>query len=249
MITVGIITRNEEANIKECILSAGRITDKILIIDSLSDDRTVEIARSLNAEVILNEFRDFVTQKNLLIKKSRTEWIFVLDADERITDRLAEEIRKEIVNPSVNGFFIPRKSFYIDRYINHCGWYPDYVLKLFRTGMGSFAGNLVHETVQIKGNTKKLRNHLLHYPYKSISHHIRKINHYTDLYTIGNPAKKSSIARMLINPVYKFIKTYFLQFGVLDGKAGIILSIMASYYTFLKYLKIYERNRKKCNHN
>ncbi len=244
MITVGIITKNEKDNIAECIRSAEKITGNILVIDSFSQDNTADIAMGLGARVLENRFEDFVTQKNLLIDSTDTEWIFILDADERITDELSLEIAGVMQKPEYDGYYIPRKSFYMDRFINHSGWYPDYVMKLFKVSRGRFSGRLVHETVCLKGNAKKLHSHLLHYPYKSLSHHIDKINHYTQLYAEGHPGKKSSVIRAIFNAQFKFIKTFVFQLGFLDGKTGFILSIMASYYTLLKYLKIMEKKQK-----
>lgn len=244
-ITCGIIAKNEQENIKDCIKSAQKISSEILIIDSGSNDDTVKFAKEAGAKVLFNEFKDFVKQKNLLIKNTDTEWIFVLDADERVSDDLAHEIKTAVSKAEANGYYIPRRSFYINRFIKYSGWSPDYVLRLFKTKKGIFVGNLVHEKVRIDGPGKKLKNPIIHYPYKDIASHVSKINHYTDLYALGNPQKTSSLPKILFNTVYKFIKTYIFQLGFMDKKAGILLSIMASYYTYLKYLKLYERDLKK----
>lgn len=250
MITVGIITKNEQDNIEDCLDSALRLTSNILVIDSYSIDNTIGIAKRYNnIKLIFNKFNDFVTQKNLLIKHAETRWLFVLDADERISKELAMEIKDIVSRENISGYYIPRKSYYLNRYIRHCGWWPDYVLRLFQKDRASFQGNLVHENVRIKGDIGKLTNPILHYPYKNMRHHIEKINLYTDLYAEGNPDKKVSISSILFIPIFSFVKKYFLQFGILDGKAGIILSLMTSYYNFIKYIKIYEKKVRKSNHD
>jgi len=244
-----IITLNEEDNIEKLIRNIKQIADEIIIVDCGSDDKTVEIAKSLGAKVIFNEWKDYSTQKNLAISKASKDWVFVLDADERLSDKLKENILsvKERETHGIDGFLINRKTFYLGKFINHSGWYPDTKVRLFKKRYGSFYGKYVHEGFEFNGKAKKLKGDVLHYSYKNIGDHIERIKKYSCLYAkrMKTEGKKFSFLKLLFNPLFGFIKHYFLKLGFLDGFRGFVISVLTSYYVFLKYLFLWEIERNE----
>jgi glycosyltransferase involved in cell wall biosynthesis len=240
---------NEEDNIQRCLDSLDFV-DEIIFLDSGSTDKTIQIANSFDKlRLEYRKFDTYIKQKNFAISLSKNDWILSLDADEEVS----EELKTEILNLKKNnfkdsqGFYIPRLSFYLNTWVRHGGWYPNYQLRLFNRTVGNFQGDLVHERVEVKGKVLKLKNPLKHYSYKSISDHLQFIDKYSELCALEKfkKGKKSGITKAIVKSFYKFISMYFLRLGILDGKVGLIISILGSYYNFLKYIKIYELNQKK----
>lgn len=245
-ISACIITLNEEDNLPRCLQSIEELADEIVVLDSGSNDRTVDIAHEFQARVFRRDFDGYVNQKNHIISLVRHEWILVIDADEVITPGLANEIKNIIqrVDPPV-AYRIPRMSFYLGRWIRHSGWYPDYNIRLFRAGCGVFQGGTVHETVIPIGPVGTLQNHLEHYSYGDISDHLLRIDQYSTLIAQDKHShgKRSSIVWAVVKSFSKFCLTYFYRLGFLDGRAGLVIAVMAGYYNFLKYVKLWELNR------
>lgn len=241
-----ITTFNEELKLPLCLKNLDFV-DEIIIVDSGSQDKTIQIAQQFTDKIFIREFDNYVNQKNFCLSKAKHRWVLALDADEVITTKLKAEILLILKNtPKYNAYYIPRLSFYLGRWIKHGGWYPNYQIRLFNKEQGIFSGLLVHETVQINGETTFLNNPLLHYSYNNISEHVKTINRYSDLtalekYKLG---KKSGVALSILESIWKFFSMYILRFGFLDGKAGLVIAIMGSYYNFLKYIKLYELNKK-----
>lgn len=259
-ISACIITYNEEDNIGRC-LQALTFVKEIIIVDSGSNDSTLKIINSFKKnqiklqrnypliKIYKRNFDNYVNQKNFAISKTNENWIIALDADEVIANDLKEEIKKSIddLSSQINGYYIPRLTNYLGRWINHSGWYPNYQLRLFRKNQGKFKGELVHETMEVAGKTSKLKSPLYHFSYKNISDHIEFINRYTDLAAKEKikKGKSSNLTLAILEGGWKFFSMYFLRLGFLDGKAGLILAILGFYYNFLKYLKVCERGNEQ----
>ena len=235
-----IITRNEEENIRECLESISWC-DEIVLVDSYSEDKTIDIGRQYTNKVYRREFDDFAAQRNYALEKVESDWVLVIDADERVSGELKEEIMKEIIDSKHIGYKIPFKNYFLGKWIKHCGWYPDYHLRLFKTGKGIFK-NKVHEKIKLDGKIKKMSGAIRHYTYKSLANFINKTNYYTslaaeDYYLQGKKFRKFDL---IINPLWRFISMFFLKKGFKEGINGFILSLFYSYYVFVKYAKLWE---------
>ena len=230
-LSVVIITKNEEKHIKNAIQSA-LFANEIVVLDSGSTDKTCDIAKKLGARVEYQEWLGFGRQKNEAVKLASNDWVFVLDADEQITEQLKDEIINTLNNPASDGFFIARLNNFFGKNIKTCGLYPDYTIRLFNKNKGAFDDAPVHESVKIQGKVSKLKNHMTHMAYESIEEFIAKQNRYSSL----NP-KKKNIFKALFSPWWTFFKLYFIKRGFLDGKHGFIIAVLYSQYTFWKYIK------------
>lgn len=236
-----MITYNEEDNIDEAlrsVLDAG----EIIIVDSFSTDRTVEIARKYTDRLYQSSWQGFAKQKQQAIDLAEAEWVFLLDADERMTPELKKEIEETIKNTDKNGFFVPRKNYFLNRWIRHSGWWPDYTLRLFRNGTGRIPYRAVHERIVVDGETGHLKKPFIHYTYKNTNQFIDKAQKYSSLAAqeMHSQGRRFRITDLLFRPPVTFMKMYFLQQGFRDGLHGLVLAILYSYYTFLKYIKLWE---------
>jgi len=241
-LSVVMVTENEEERIRDALESV-KGADEIIVVDAMSRDRTVEIAREYTAKVFLEEWKGFSAQKNSAIQKAGGDWILLLDADERVTPELWDEITGVVRGKTgIRGYEIPRKSFFLGRWISHSGWWPDYTLRLFRRGTGRVSPRRVHERIDVDGPVGRLRSPLLHLTYQSISQFIRKADIYAGLSAreMAERGERFSITRLLFSPPATFIRMYIIQRGFLDGSHGFILAGLYSYYTFLKYARLWE---------
>jgi len=245
-LSVIIITYNEETNIKECLQSV-EWADEIIVVDSKSDDKTVELAKNFTQNITLVDNIPYGEKRNIGIDKAQGDWILWIDADERITDPLKDEILKTINNSnSENAYYINRKSFFITKFIKHCGWYPDFTLRLFKKSTGiKFNSFLVHEKLVYNGPSGRLQNELLHYTDRTFEQYFRKMNNYTTLSARGMfiKGKKAGFWDIIFRPVFTFFKMYFLKLGILDGFMGLILCVLSSIHVMVKYLKLYHLNK------
>ncbi len=238
-ITATIITRDEERNIARAIESL-RCADEVLIVDSGSVDRTVELAGNLGARVIEANWRGFSAQKNWAAEQASNDWILSLDADEALSEALEAEIwNLKKTGPRDDAYTMPRLARYLGRWILHSGWYPDRKIRLYRRDRASFVGSFVHESVEVRGSVGNLQNNLLHYTCDSLSEHVKTVDRYTTLAAQELAARKVRIpvSRIIADPAWTFVRTYFLQRGFLDGPEGLTIAHMAAFYTFLKYSK------------
>ena len=238
-ITATIITRDEERNIARAMESL-RCADEILIVDSGSVDRTVELAEKLGARVIEANWRGYSGQKNWAAEQASHDWILSLDADEALSEALEAEIwNLKKTGPAADAYTMPRMARYLGRWILHSGWYPDRKVRLYRRDRASFVGDFVHESVRARGSVGALENNLLHYTCDSLSEHVKTVDRYTTLAAQELAARrvKVPVTRLLADPAWTFVKTYFLQRGFLDGPEGLTIAHMAAFYTFLKYSK------------
>ena len=238
-ITATIITLNEERNIARAIESL-RCCDEILIVDSGSVDRTVELAEKLDVRVIEAGWLGYAAQKNWAAEKASHDWILSLDADEAISEPLeAEILALKKTGPRFDAYTMPRLARYLGRWILHSGWYPDLKVRLYNRRKAKFVGDFVHESVITQGRVGHLQGNILHFTCESLSEHVKTMDRYTTLAAQEVAARKMHVplSKIIIDPAWTFLKTYFIQRGFLDGVEGLIIAYMASYYTFLKYSK------------
>ncbi len=241
-LTVTIITRNESANIRAALDSVGW-ADEIVVVDSRSADDTAAIARDRGARVIVRDWPGYVAQKNFAAEQASHSWILSLDADERVTPALASEIGTRLATPLAEaGFRVPRVSWYLGRWLRSTDWYPDYQLRLYDRTRARWAGQHVHESVKADGPVGTLTAELQHYPYRDISHHLQTMDRYTTLTARQalERGKRASVADLLIHPPMAFLRNYLLRGGVKDGQVGLVVSLLNSYYVFLKSAKLWE---------
>lgn len=247
-LSVTIITLNEEANIRRTLESV-RWADEIIVLDSGSTDRTVSICRQFTAMVFHQDWLGFGKQKNAAIDRATGEWVLSIDADEPVEKELADEIKRIISSSdSLDGYRIPRKTFFLGKWVRYGGWYPDLNLRLFRKGKGRFEERAVHEAVMVDGTIGTTRHALLHYAYPDLASYLASINKYSSLAVDvmaknGIPARKTSWINIVFRPVFTFLFKYFFRLGFLDGKHGLMLNLFHSYYVFAKYAKAWEYAR------
>jgi len=238
-ITATIITLNEERHVARAIESL-RCCDEILVLDSGSADRTMELAGKLGARVIESPWRGYAGQKNWAAEQSAHDWILSLDADEALSEALEGEIWNLKKNgPKFDGYTMPRMAQYLGRWILHSGWYPDRKVRLYNRQKAQWVGNFVHESVQVRGRVGHLESNLLHFTCDSLSEHLRTMDRYTTLAAEELVSRKTPLgwSHLILDPAWTFLKTYFVQAGVLDGVEGLTIAYMAALYTFLKYAK------------
>lgn len=241
-LSVTIICLNEEDNIGRAIASV-KWAQEIVVVDSGSVDRTVEIARSLGAKVFHNPWPGYGQQKNFAQRQAAHDWILNIDADEEVSPRLAAEIQATLENPrDCRGFEMPRKTFYLGRWIRHGGWYPNYLVRLADRRAAGWSEPNVHEALEVQGTIGRLAEPLLHYAFPSIHDQILTNLNFSRLGArdLLRRGKSPSIAKLLLKPVGKFIETYVLKRGFLDGLAGFIISVNAAHSIFLKYAYLHE---------
>lgn len=240
-LTIIILTYNEERHIKECIESV-RFADEILIIDSGSVDKTLEIAEEAGARVVTHPMTEgFAAQRNFAMQQTTTDWILFLDADERMTPLLANEIKEAIVDyKQITAFKIPRRNHFLGKWIKNCGWYPDYSLRLMKKGKAHYTG-LVHEHLVVDGLTSVLKQPFIHYTYSNIEQYLAKLNKYTSLAALEmkQKGKKSGLLDIGFRPAFTFFKFFLLRKGFLDGIEGLVVSLLSAFYVLVKYVKLY----------
>ena len=230
-LSIVIITKNEEKFIFDALKSAV-FADEVVILDSGSEDQTCNIAKKIGARVEQQAWLGFGAQKNKAVELADNDWVFVLDADERITPELRDEIIFTLKNPQFDGYRIARLNNFFGKYIKTCGLYPDYSIRLFNKNKGKFNDVAVHESVQINGRVLSLKNHMIHLAYETIDEFKVKQKRYASL-----SHKKRNRLKALISPVWTFFKLYFIKLGFLDGWRGFIIAKLYAQYTFWKYIK------------
>jgi glycosyltransferase involved in cell wall biosynthesis len=238
-----IITYNEEQNIERCLTSLADVADEVIVVDSYSADKTAEIAEGLGATVYFNEFKGFGSQKCFAINKATNNWVLSLDADEVISEELGAGIIKEKASPLFDGYNINILPNYCGRWIRHCGWYPQPKLRLFDKNKCGMNSNKVHESIVAKEATAKigqLEGDILHYSYKSLSDHTKKIELYSELAARNaiEKGEKVTIFKIVLGPMWKFLYNYVLRGGFLDGYLGYVVCKNIAYTGFIKYVKI-----------
>ena len=247
-LSVVIITLNEEDRLEESLKSCFDIADEIVVLDSFSTDKTCEIAAKYGAKIYKNKFIDYGSQKNVALDKAENEWILNLDADERVSDRLKKEILefKQKENIPVDGYRINRKTFYMGRWIKHSGWYPDRKLRLFRKSKSRWQGR-IHEALVLNGSHSRMVGDILHYTYRDMTDHINRLNKYSRMQArdIADKGKKFLYLRSLLLPPVTFMRFYIWKLGILDGFPGLVIALVSSWATAMKYLKAIEVKRDR----
>lgn len=246
-LSVVIITRNEESEIEECLESVSW-ADEIVLVDSHSTDRTVEIAKRFTDRVVTRDFTGFTDQKRYATSLAAGPWILNIDADERVGEALKSEIVTLLDrNLSVNGYTIPRLTWYIGRFIRHSGWYPDRKLRLFRKDRGEWRGGRVHESLHVDGPVGNLSHPLLHYSFRTLNDHFRTIDHFTRLGAedLIDRGKRGNLFDLLFRPPFTFLKCLILRLGFLDGWRGFLIASLSAKHTWLKYRRARKMAREK----
>ena len=248
-LSVVVIVKNEAHNIEACLRSVA-FADEIVVLDSGSIDSTVQIARSLGADVTVNsDWQGFGVQKNRALALARSDWVLSIDADERVTPELQSAIRQAVNAPAFNAYCFPRSSSYCGQYMRHSGWYPDYVTRLFRRGSARFSDDLVHEKVITSERVGKLQPPLLHESFRSFEAVLDKTNRYSTAgaQILFNKGRNASVSKAVGHGLWAFVRTYILQLGMLDGRMGFVLAISNAEGTYYRYLKLWllQRNAGK----
>ncbi len=238
-ISATIITLNEQGNIARAIESL-RCADEVIVVDSGSQDRTMEIAAKLGARVVESEWMGYASQKNFAAEQASHDWILSIDADEALSEALEAEIWQiKKGGPQFDAYTVPRLAQYLGRWILHSGWYPDRKVRLYHRAKARWVGKYVHESVQVDGVTGHLESNLLHYTCNSLSEHLRMMDRYTTLAAEELVAQRRRIGwtDLVLDPLWTFFRTYVVKAGFLDGWEGVAIAYMAAFYNFVKYAK------------
>jgi len=248
-ITILIPTFNEERNIRDAI-SGALWADEVLVVDSFSTDATRDIARDMGARVLEHEYINSATQKNWAIPQAAHEWVMVLDADERITPELRQEIEAFLSNPgSDSSMRIYRANYFMGKRIRYCGWQDDSVLRVFPRDRTRYLDREVHADAIVEGGgtVRIAGTRMPHYTFDSFQQYMKKFDTYTT-WAAGDRARKTkkvTVVHLLGRPTWRFFKQYFLRLGILDGRAGLVVCMLAAFSVFLKYAKLWERQQKQ----
>lgn len=246
-ISCAIVVFNEEGNIGEC-LEAAKWMDEIVVVDAYSTDRTREICGQYTPRIYERPWRGFGEQKNFAISQATADWVFILDADERISSELRGEIEDVLASRKENGpvaYYVPRRNFYYGRWVKRAGCYPDYQLRLFRRGIGRLDDQEPHNKFVFEGRAEYLATPLDHYTERTIDDHFRKFRNFTSLAAEQRWKSKKTVhwADLTVRPAATFYKYYVTRRGFRDGMHGLLVSAFASMYTFVKYAKVWERSQ------
>lgn len=252
-ISCAIVVFNEERNIREALDSVAWM-DEIIAVDSYSIDKTVEICREFTPHVFQRKWNGFGEQKNSAIDRATSDWVFILDADERVSDDLRAEIQRVLETSTPAGpvaYSLPRKNYYYGKWIRWGGVYPDYQLRLFRRGVGRLDDSEPHNRFVFEGLHGDLTHALDHYTERTIEDHFKKFNNFTTLAARerGKTKKRVRWSDLTIRPLFTFWKYYFKRHGYRDGVRGLIISVFASMYTFVKYAKLWDTTRQGTAHS
>ena len=249
LLSVVLATYNEEKNLPDCLKSVKSIADEIVVVDGSSKDKTRDIAKKLGARVFkVKNVPIFHKNKQIAVDKAKAKWILQLDADERLTSELRQEIKTVIKqkNSTYSGYYLPRKNWFLTRFLTKGGQYPDHVIRLFLNGQGHFPCQSVHEQIKINGPVGYLKNDLLHYADKKFSHYLLRFNRYTsldaaDLKKQGiKPNFWQGLSYFIFKPLAWFLSTFFRHKGFVDGLPGFTFSLMSALRFPIIYLKLWE---------
>jgi len=244
-ISAFIVCVNEEKHIRRCLESL-KWCNEIVVIDSGSTDRTIEICREYTANVIQRPWPGFVAQKSFGLSQCHGEWALNIDADEVVTPELRDQILAVMASPNaLNGYYILRVVYYLGKFWRKGGWYPEYRLRLCRRSVTTWGGDDPHEKAIVSGATARLTAELLHYTYEDVSNQIRSLNSFatTAAETMWKKGRRTSLPQILFNPVGRFIKFYFIRKGYREGISGLLVAGIEAFYVYLKYVKLWEKER------
>ncbi|MCP4747089.1 MAG: glycosyltransferase family 2 protein [Desulfobacteraceae bacterium] len=245
-ISATIITKDEEANIADCINSLSW-ANEVVVLDSGSKDNTVSIARQYTDKVFVEQWRGQGRQKNRAAELAKGPWIVSIDADERVSPELAREILKHIKEDNHAAMAMRRKNFYKGQWIRHCGWWPDWVIRVFRKGESHFSTDVIHDSLQVKANIIKLTHPLIHYSFHSPEDFLNRAYWYAyhqsrEMYRKG---EKATVWTAVSHAVFNFLQTFFLRFGFMDGAAGLLVAVSNFVGVFYRYMMLRDLNNRK----
>ena len=249
MVSVNIICKNEEKNVEDCLKSV-LWADEIVVVDGESNDNTVEIAKRYTDKVFINKWEGFAKQRNFALGKSTKDWVLVLDADERCSPELKYEILSTLDSNDLifKGFKLPRRNFFLGKWIKHGGWYPGYQLRLFNRLNVSISERLVHEGYEINGETGTMKSDIIHHTVQSVFEFMNRINRYSDLQSEEKAIRRNvGFMDIFIQPVKSFIVQYVFKRGFLDGIHGLMVFNFDAMTRMLTYMKIWEKQNKGKN--
>lgn len=247
-ISACVITFNEERKIHRCLGSL-KWCDEIVVLDSMSTDRTVEICRRFTDRVFQNEWLGYVAQRNMVRQMSLYPWVLFLDSDEEVSDALRDEIIAEFERGTGDyvGYEFPRRVYYVGKWIRHGEWYPDIKLRLFKKACGRTEGEEPHDRLVVNGPVKRLKNPVWHYTHNDIKDHMDTLNKFSSItaqqrYVQDKPFRWVDL---LFRPMLRFLRGYFLRGGFMDGSHGFIIAVLSAYGAFAKYAKLWEMKRRR----
>lgn len=239
-ISVAIITFNEERNIERCIKSVVALADEIIVVDSLSTDNTVDLAKANGAKVVIQNFLGYIEQKNFVIQQCKNDWILSLDADECLSEKLQQEIIL-LKNKAIqaDGFIMPRLSNYCGQWIKHGAWYPDKKVRLFNRAVAKWGGINPHDKIFFtKANPaiQQLSGDILHYTINTKEEHKRQAKRFSEITAkeLFNQQKSTNFLKIYLKPILRFIRDYIFKAGFLDGKAGLQIAIISAHHVYLR---------------
>lgn len=241
-LSVTIITKNEAADIGQAIATVSW-ADEVLVVDAESHDETRAIAERLGCRVLVRPWDGYVSQKNFAAGAASHDWILSLDADERITPALADEVQAMLGSePAARGYRLPRVTWHLGRWIRSTDWFPDHQLRLYDRRHGRWDGRHVHESVRVEGAVGTLKGEIQHYAYRDIADHLETIDRYTTLAArqMHERGRRAGAADLLLQAPAAFARNYLLRGGFRDGTPGLIVSVLNAYYVFLKFAKLWE---------
>jgi len=245
--TLGVLvtTFNVEETVRACLESV-KWADDLLVVDSYSTDKTLEIAREYTDRIVEHEYKNAATQRNWALPQVKGDWVLVIDSDECLTPELAARMQEILKNGTpCNGFRIKRMTIFFGKLIRHCGWHRQYVVRLWRNGKAEYQDRWVHPQAVVDGEVGTIHEHILHDTFRNFDDYIERFGRYTtwssrDLYRKG---RKPSWVNLTLRPLWRFLRMYVFRHGFLDGKHGLILCTLAAFYVFTKYAKLWDRHR------
>lgn len=247
-LSIVIVTQNEEDRIRKCLESV-KWAHEIIVVDALSRDKTIEICKHYTDKIYTRKWDGFISQKNYALSLATKDWILSLDADEVLSESLKEEIKSVLFQQpkGCNAYSMPRKTYYLGKWMLHSGWYPDRKVRLVRKGFGVWGGTEPHDRLIVDGNVCELNGDILHYSFRNISHHLKKLDYFTDVASaeLIKNGKHIGIKEMLFHPAGMFFRMFFLKRGFMDGIQGFIAANISAFHVFMKYAKTWEKHKIK----
>ena len=246
-----IISYNEEKKIETTLRSVKPVADEIVVMDAFSSDSTPEICRHYTDRFLQRPWQGYRKQKQCATEQASYDWVLSLDGDEEVSPELGKELLswKEKDDHHHEGYYLPRKTFFLGRWIQHTTWYPDWQLRLFRPSCGRWEGGRIHESFRASGPTGRFRGHLYHYSYTSLSEYLNQLEQFSNLAAADyfDLGVKTRWAHLFLYPPAVWCKNYFLRLGFLDGVPGLAVSTLSAVSTFFKFLKLWELQRERAN--
>lgn len=247
-VSVCIIACNEESNLRRCLASVDWADDRVVVVDSRSSDSTEAIAREMGAKVIVHPFAGTIEQKNVSLEHAKHDWVLALDADEAVSESLAEEVPKAVSRSksTPHGFEVNRITYHLGRWLRHGDFYPDWQLRLFRRSHGRWAGINPHGRFQLESPPARLRGELEHYSYRDLADQVARIQAFSEIQAreLKQRGRRFGLGDLLLRPPGRFLRAYLLKRGFLDGIPGLIVAGATAFHVFLKYAKLWEFERR-----